>query len=81
MSQFSFIANMIFVIYIHVYYLELLSIFSTSHFSLINSKLQSRNSIILYTIIAKLQIKGGTDDNSKIIFSYFSTKMYLVTPH
>ena len=24
---------------------------------------------------------GGIDDNSKLIFSYFSMKTYVVTPH
>ena len=29
----------------------------------------------------ELQIRGGVEDNSKIIFSYISTKTYVVTPH
>ena len=28
-----------------------------------------------------LQIRGGTEDNSKIFFSYFSMKTYVVTSH
>ena len=28
---------------------------------------------------AELQIRGGTEDNSKIFFPYFSTKTYVVT--
>ena len=30
---------------------------------------------------AELQIRGGIVDNSKIFFSFFSTKTYIVTPH
>ena len=29
--------------------------------------------------ISELQIRGGNGDNSKIIFSHFSTKTYIVT--
>ena len=34
-------------------------------------------------ILAELQIREGIEDNSGIIFSYFSTKiyMYVVVPH
>ena len=28
----------------------------------------------------ELQMRGGIEDNSKIIFFYFSTKSYVVTP-
>ena len=30
---------------------------------------------------ADLQIRGGIEDNSKVTFSYFSMKIYVVTPH
>ena len=30
---------------------------------------------------SELQIRGGIEHNSKIFFSYFSTKRYVVTPH
>ena len=30
--------------------------------------------------VPELQIRGSIEDNSKIIFSYFSTKTYVVTP-
>ena len=30
---------------------------------------------------SELQIRGGIEDNSKIVFFYFSTKTYIVTPH
>ena len=29
----------------------------------------------------ELQIRGAIKDNSKVIFFYFSTRTYLVTPH
>ena len=29
----------------------------------------------------ELQIRGSNEDNSKIFFSYFSMKTYVVTPH
>ena len=31
--------------------------------------------------LSDLQIRGGIEDNLKIIFFYFSTKTYIVTPH
>ena len=30
---------------------------------------------------SELQIREGIEDNSKDNFSYFSTKIYVVTPH
>ena len=32
-------------------------------------------------VTAELQIRGGIKDNSKIIFSYFSMEIYVVTLH
>ena len=31
--------------------------------------------------LSDFQIRGGIEDNSKIIFFYFSTETYVVTPH
>ena len=32
-------------------------------------------------VFQELQIRGAIKDNSKIIVSYFSIKIYVVTPH
>ena len=41
----------------------------------------AKNCRQLTTIFTELQIRGGIEDNSKIYFSYFSTKTYFVTNH
>ena len=38
-----------------------------------------RNKKIIFE--SELQIRGGIKDNSKDNFSYFSIKLYVVTPH
>ena len=35
----------------------------------------------MYLCYTELQIRGGIEDKSKIFFSYFSIKTYVVTPH
>ena len=44
----------------------------------------SRSTVTIYPDywdIAELHIRGGIEDNSDIIFPYFSTKTTVVTPH
>ena len=37
--------------------------------------------ILFYIVAAELQIRGSTEDNSKIIFLISLCKTYIVTPH